>query len=226
MTRESEEYFSPRKATKRRVMRSAAPLSIKHWPMIAAMAIAMPMRPTTPPKRSPTSLMISVRVTCGARRPMTIAAEISATKALIFRRMISRKTTAMATSSIPSGGMAALFGYASAVFLLADKATRNRTSYTGWGGVRQFVGQDLRAARIGSAARPSLTTISGLAHGQRAMAGCYRSSPARPCRIWNGFLSSRSIRHQVCVSQPCRSSTDHAVPMWLSVKMRFRSFQA
>ena len=83
-------------------MRSAAPLSIRHCPIIAASPIAIPISPAVRPNSTPTRSNFSYG-SPGASTLTNIAAVISAKNALVRSTTISTRTVPMPIASMNSG---------------------------------------------------------------------------------------------------------------------------
>ena len=101
-----EAFFSPVKLTAARTIRSAAPLSSMHLPMIAAIAITIPIAPAAVPNALTTAFIRPPRsspVVAPTNRLTTRAEIISARNALSLRPMISPKTETIPMITIAMG---------------------------------------------------------------------------------------------------------------------------
>lgn len=94
--------FSPSSPTKSLTTRSAAPESIRHLPMIAAMAMTTPILPAVVPNSVATRLIFSEN-SPGASRLTTIAAVIRARNALTRRATIIPMTMATPMARMTRG---------------------------------------------------------------------------------------------------------------------------
>ena len=94
--------FSPSTLRNDRTIRSAAPLSIRHLPVMEARAMTIPMAPATEPKASATRVTFAA-ISPGDNRLTSRAAVINARKAFIRSTRIIPTTTTMAIARIRNG---------------------------------------------------------------------------------------------------------------------------